>query len=215
MEKQTFACPSCGGTLELKYRFSKMAVCGYCNQTSFVENGQLKLAGDKNELANYGSKLSLAAKGTLIGKNFMIIGHVRFEYFGGFWDEWLVDMDGQTDEFWIHEDEGDLILYTKMETKSIPDYQEFKIGTAIEFVGKRLFPTEKNKAQILGGEGELPYRVLPNQQADFVDGIFYGEGTVFSFKFLPEETQFYKGQFIKWDDIVIEKAENPYSEQFK
>ncbi len=62
------------------------------------------------------------------------------------------------------------------------------------------------------GEGELPFRALAKQKADFIDGIIYGESKVFSFEFLPEETLLYTGSLLDWKDIEIKLPENPYKQ---
>ena len=216
MEKQVYDCPSCGGKVELQYRFSKMAVCGFCNQTSFIEQNKLQAVGEKTELANYGSKLAIGASGTLNSQKFNIIGRIRFEYSGGFWDKWLLQLGENTDEeFWLQEDEGDLILYKRqLLNAEMPVFADTEVGSKYGFEGSKIFITEKHKATILGSEGELPYKALANQQADFIDGMFYGKGGVFNFEFLPEETRFYAGQLIGWNDIQVENAENPYNKVF-
>ncbi len=149
---KTYTCPSCGAPLALKYRFSKMVVCESCKQSSFLVNGEFQVQGDKTELADYGSKFAVAATGTIKNRAFSIFGRIRFEYEGGFWDEWLVQFDDKPEiEFWFHEDEGDIVLYEKKtEQEQMPNFSESKVGKYYQFAGHKLFTTEKHKAWILG-----------------------------------------------------------------
>jgi len=210
-----YNCPSCGAPVALKYRFSKMAVCGSCKQTSVVEGETLVSANVKSELANYGSKFAVGATGTHQGKNFELIGRARFEYEGGFWDEWLMRFENNETEYWLHEDEGDLILYTKTSfSGKLPDFKPIEVGKNYNFAEMNIFTTEKHEAKTLGGEGELPFLILPNQKADFIDGIIYGTGQLFSFDFLSNETLFFIGQAINWNEIEVKLPDNPYQQVF-
>jgi hypothetical protein len=178
-------CPSCGAPLELSYRAAKVVVCNYCGQTSFINAGQLEAyGGAKVLLADYGSLFTLHQRGQIKKMSFETMGRLRFEYYEGFWDEWLVLLNNN-EEAWLQEDEGELTLFRKAQISGeTPSFDSIKVGQTISLqlqlpgnnnVGKYpVFIIEKHKATIQGGEGELPFLIEPGEQADYADGICNG-----------------------------------------
>lgn len=186
-------CPSCGASLQLKYRFSEMVVCGYCDQTSHLVNSTWQAKGDKVKLSDYGSLFFVGAEGSVKDQKFKVLGRLRYQYPDGFWDEWLLQFEQSPEiEHWLQEDEGDYTLFVKSDIlPEIHDFDTLKVGEKYPLGNKKLFISEKNTAQIVGGEGELPFRVIPGEQANYVDGIIVGEGVQTSLEFMPNKTEFY------------------------
>ncbi len=208
MSSKTINCPSCGAPLELKYRFSKMAVCGYCDQTTYMnDNTDYQAQGKATPLIDYGSKFSLHQTITIHENKFEIVGRIRFSYPDGFWDEWFLINNKQPDaEYWLQEDEGEYILFERNKgVTNFPDFHSTKVGSSHEAFGKQVFVNEKNTAQVMGGEGELPFQVVQGEKADFIDGIVIKKGQPISYEYLPKETVLYIGFDIKLDEISILK----------
>lgn len=178
-------CPSCAAPLELSYRAAKSVVCSYCGQTSFINAGQLEAyGGAKLLLADYGSLFELHQRGKIKNLPYEVVGRLRFEYYEGFWDEWLVLLNNQ-EEAWLMEDEGELTLFRKATLHGdAPSFEHIKVGRTVELRLQLpdsnqsglypIFIIEKHKAIIRGGEGELPFIVEPGEQADYADGICNG-----------------------------------------
>lgn len=203
MESKTVNCPSCGAELPLKYRFSKMVGCPYCGQNIYLTNDGLKIVGDKVILSDYGSVLAVGRTGKVKGRNFHVLGRLRFDYEDGFWDEWLLMLDDNWEkEYWLQEDEGDFVLFSKIVVKSSPpDFLAAQVGSVIDLEGKKIFISEKNKAVVNGGEGELSFQIKPGEKADFVDGISYGEGIPVSIEYMPDEVALNIGEVIELSDF--------------
>ena len=195
-------CPSCGAMLELKYRHSKMVVCSYCGQTSYINADSLTAVGSPILLADYGSVLSVGKRGKIKGKPFEVLGRLRFDYEDGFWDEWLVTLDGEWDtESWLQEDNGEFTLFRKQNLAQRTIYTDFQVGTTTNLNNQAVFVTEKNRAVINGGEGELPFRVVAGEKADFVDGIVIGKKLTFSLEYMPDEVMFNIGEPVTIQDF--------------
>ncbi len=201
MSLPSIQCPSCGAQLELQYRHSRMVVCNYCGQTSYINAGMANPAGQKILLADYGSILSVGKRGKLKGKSFGVLGRLRFNYEDGFWDEWLIWFDGsEYTDYWLQEDEGEFVLFSKKPlTGTAPVFENVKVGTSILVNGFTMFVTEKNSASINGGEGELPFQVIPGEKADYIDGI--SDGKPISIEYLPDEVEFNTGEPINLSDF--------------
>lgn len=216
MAFKKFNCPSCGADLELEYRFSEMVVCEYCDQTSYLAGENLEAKGEKVKLSDYGSKFYRGATGKLFNQNFKVVGRLRFEYPDGFWDEWLIKLENEPEkEFWLQEDEGEYILFEKSEIlPENTDFSKLKIGMEVKMGKNIIFISEKNTAQITGGEGELPCRITPGEQSDFVDGMIIGAGIPTSLEYMPEnQLAFYVGkQAVTLKDFIFteKKPENVF-----
>lgn len=203
MEPKKVNCPSCGVELPLKYRFSKMVGCPYCGQNIYLTNDGLKPVGDKIVLSDYGSVLAVGKTGKLGGRNFHVLGRVRFDYEDGFWDDWLLTLDDDWEhEFWLQEDEGDYVLFSKVPLKSDPpDFSSLQVGSVVQVTDKKIFISEKNRAVVNGGEGELSFQVTPGEKADFADGISYGEGIPVSIEYMPDEVALNIGEVVELKDF--------------
>ncbi len=201
MAFQTLNCPSCGAQLELQYRYSRMVVCSYCGQTSYINAGSANPVGGKILLANYGSLLSVGKRGKLKGQPFEVLGRLRFNYEDGFWDEWLILFDAsEFTNYWLQEDEGEFILYIKQElTGQAPVFEKVTVGTPIVVNNQTVFVTEKNQATINGGEGELPFQVVPGEKADYIDGIAAGEPV--SIEYMPGQVELNTGEVLALTDF--------------
>ncbi|MDJ1503959.1 DUF4178 domain-containing protein [Xanthocytophaga agilis] len=178
-------CPSCGAMLELKYRHSKMVVCKYCGQTSYLNVDSLFTVGSPIVLVDYGSVLSVGKRGKIKNKPFEVVGRLRFDYEDGFWDEWLLIMDNEA-EIWLQEDEGEFVLFRKKNLSDPPQYTSLVVGSITAIETDDVFLTEKNKAVINGGEGELPFQVVAGEKADYVDGIVVGKKLIASLEYMPD-----------------------------
>lgn len=201
MAFQTLNCPSCGAQLELQYRHSRMVVCNYCSQTSYLNAGSTEAVGKKIVLADYGSVLSVGKRGKLNDKPFQVLGRLRFDYQDGFWDEWLVWFDGsEFADYWLQEDEGEFVLFSKKELQvEAPVFEKVKVGSLISVNSQAVFITEKSRATINGGEGELPFQVVPGEKADFVDGIAGGKPA--SLEYMPGQIEFNTGEVVELTDF--------------
>lgn len=200
MSLPSLNCPSCGAMLELKYRHSKMVVCKYCGQTSYLNIDSIFKAGAPILLADYGSVLSVGKRGQIKNKPFEVIGRLRFDYEDGFWDEWLILMDNET-ELWLQEDEGEFILFRKKDLPDPPQYTSLIIGSIRTVDTDNVFLTEKNKAVINGGEGELPFQVVAGEKADYVDGIVFGKRLIASLEYMPEGVVYSVGEPLTMKDF--------------
>lgn len=208
MNNKELNCPSCGAVLELKYRFSKMAVCKYCGQTTHLVNDTIVSTDVKSTpLVDYGSIFSVGQFVNIKDLRFEIIGRIRFSYPSGFWDEWfLFNANKPEEEYWLQEDEGEYILFERSkEVNNFPDFNGTQIGDLHENKSEKIFVSEKNTAEIKGGEGELPFQVVRGEQANFIDGIVVGKGTPVSYEFLPKETLLYEGSTLELNEIIIKQ----------
>jgi predicted RNA-binding Zn-ribbon protein involved in translation (DUF1610 family) len=207
MQETKVNCSSCGGDLTIKYRYTQMLVCPFCGQTNLLNVERLNQPTEKKVLADYGSILAVGKTGKIKGKNFYVLGRLRYDYPDGFWDEWLIAInDDYETECWLQEDEGDFVLFDKkIVSKDLPKFEDLKVGKKINIEGYKMFISEKNTAVINGGEGELPFVLKIGEKADFVDGIAHGIGIPLSLEYEPEGPVLYIGEEIDLSEISVNK----------
>ncbi|MEO0583701.1 MAG: DUF4178 domain-containing protein [Bacteroidota bacterium] len=185
---------------------AKVLGCTYCGQTSMINADSLQAVGDKHLLIDYGSALSIGQSGTFEGRDFLLLGRLRIDYKDGFWDEWFVQFLDDGEEAWIQEDDGSFMLFREMDNGSeSPDFESIQVGQTVSLsTGHQLFVTSKARAQVNGGEGELPFIVKRGDPADFIEGIAVGRGEVISIEVLPGETHAFIGYPFKLHELSLQ-----------
>ncbi len=199
---ETLNCPSCGAPLPVEHRFVKMVTCDFCEQISLLKRGSLELTGKAATLVALPSNLYLDATGRLNGRSFRVLGRLQYAYEAGYWHEWFLVFDDGT-AGWLQEDEGRFTFYQKETlTTPAPPFEQIRVGQHVPVSGHQVFVTEKAEAQIVGGEGQLAFTILPGQQIRYIDGLS-GEAQV-SIEYTDDEVEFMVGQAVPQDALVLD-----------
>ncbi|TAE54332.1 MAG: DUF4178 domain-containing protein [Bacteroidetes bacterium] len=203
MFKREFTCPSCGAPLTQTVPGARSLVCTFCGQTSHINADSLKAFGEKKLLIDYGSVFDVGKEGRIGEKSFEVLGCLRFDYDDGFWDEWFVRFsDGE--EGWIQEDDGSFVMFMETdEEKGLLPYENAQPGLFVNFSLKwsSVFVTSRSRARVNGGKGELPFRIVPGEKADYAEGIHGGD--IISVEYLPSETRIFIGRPIVLTDKAL------------
>jgi hypothetical protein len=193
-------CASCGAPVEIKNRFSKVFVCGYCGSHLTVGDAGLGIAGKYPKLTDFPSIFQVGSTGAILGKPFTALGRMRYKYPGGHYDEWFIDFNGE--KAWFTEDEGTYTLYTDLfEAVDIPDIYTIKPGQNIMVGDKKVMVKEKGRAVIEGGEGELYFYAEPGTEVIYMDAV--SEGRKVSVEYTENEVEVFAGRPLLKRDIVI------------
>jgi hypothetical protein len=200
---KSMSCPSCGAPLDIKNRFVKMVTCDFCSQVMLLTDTGLDPTGRVAKLAELPSPLFVDATGQIQGKPFQVMGRLRYQYDAGLWDEWFVLFDDDRPG-WLVEDEGEYILYHKETlTSPVPPFADVAVGSVISIAGRQVFITEKGKAQIAGGEGQLAFNILPGEEVRYVDGNS-GEEQV-SVEYTSDEIELSVGRTVARKELVVDE----------
>lgn len=164
-----YNCPSCGGPIELHFRYTKMMNCPHCNTGLFLEDEAVKLSGIQSVLAEHPSLIKLFSAFAYRGKEYMPVGRARFEYEpGAFWDEWWVIINGDMGQgHWLSVDEGDYALEMPFQITGHLDVSGLSIGSDLNIHNENLIVTEIGHATCIGFEGELPERFQVGDNYDY------------------------------------------------
>jgi len=202
-------CGSCGAPLEIKSAYTKSMVCPYCDTTNVIEDQGINPEGKMAKLAEAPGIFSVGRTGKLKNRKFEVLGRLRYGYDEGFWDEWFLEFDdGQSG--WLTEEEGECSIFTKeLITKPIENVDSIRVGQMVDVEGKRVFITEITDCWIMGGEGELHYRVVPGKKLVHYEGN--AGGKLVSIELWPKELEVHTGEPISYSQIKMDKEEDPYA----
>ncbi len=197
------SCPACGAPLTIQNRFIKLVTCDFCSQVSLLVDKGLDPTGRTAKLVEFPSPLYIDATGTLFNRRFRVMGRLRYEYDAGFWDEWFLSFDSGKPG-WLVEDEGEFKFYVKSTwTESLPPFEELSVGQTIKVAGRNVFITEKGRAVIAGGEGQLAFKILPGEPVAYVDGN--SDGRLVSIEYTEDEIEVSVGHPVGEDDLTIDE----------
>ncbi|SEH08918.1 DUF4178 domain-containing protein [Candidatus Venteria ishoeyi] len=166
---QQIQCPNCGSPQTSKNPGIRMLVCEHCSSTLYWDEQAVLQAGKKSILPEADTRLFDGATGQLNGKNFEVIGHVRYAHASGHWDEWYLALaDGET--IWLSEDARKLTLETPVSAKTtLPAAGQLQVGRSLNLDGTYFTVRELGEATCIGGWGQLPFTLLPDSKYQYAD----------------------------------------------
>ena len=172
-------CPNCGGDHTLVNPGITMVICQYCKTVVYWDDETVLKMGDKSILPEADTRLFLHATGKITGQGFEVVGHLRYDHGRGTWDEWYLQLDNG-DEAWVSEDERQLSLETPIQAGGpLPQAQGLQLGQPVSLDGLSYTVRELGAATFIGGEGQLPFTLLPGEQYPYAD-VATVDGTRFA-----------------------------------
>lgn len=203
----SFHCPTCGAPLRIKNRFVKAVTCEFCGHVSLYDGVRLDPTGRTASLAQLKSPLYLDATGRVGDKAFRAVGRLVYEYDGGTWQEWFLDIDGEG-KAWLVEDEGRFSFLKKHAlTSAPPPAHSLQVGDEVEVAGQTLTVTEVGEATIVSAEGQLGTRILPGETIAYIDGTANGREA--GLEYGEHETELFMGMPVPREALHIDP--DPFS----
>jgi hypothetical protein len=134
-------------------------VCGYCRASLIRRDLDVEQIGTMSALLEDASPLQLAAEGVWRGTHFAVVGRVQVRWEDGCWNEWYcVFDDGCTG--WLGEAAGEYTLsFPATVPEPLPAWDAVRVGQRVTLGGVAYEVTDRRQAEVVGGEGELPFRV--------------------------------------------------------
>lgn len=175
MPSKETSCPSCGAPIVFTTSASIMVVCEYCDTTVVRQDVNLDNVGKMAHLAEDASPLYRGMRGTVQGRDFIVIGRLQLVYSQGFWNEWFIRFD-QENTAWIGEAAGEYLLFQASKNPGrVPAYDRIRTGQRIP-IGKRTYiVSDFRTATCVSGEGELPFRVGSGYEFTYVDLVSHSK----------------------------------------
>ncbi|KNG93325.1 DUF4178 domain-containing protein [Pseudaestuariivita atlantica] len=114
----TYNCPNCGAAQDPAFRAARMMTCTSCGTTLFLDPSGARDAGSAGVMHDAPSLLTLGTDVRLAGAVWHVVGHARYSYGRGHWDEyWCTSGD---DAAWISVDEGDVVVQRALPPDDAP-----------------------------------------------------------------------------------------------
>lgn len=158
-------CPACGGPIEFSIGSSIVVICDHCRSVVARTDRALEDLGKVAALVNTGTPFRRDLPGKFHGTGFRMVGRTQMEHSaGGIWDEWYAAFDdGRWG--WIAEAQGRFYLTFAAAAEGLPSSEQIEVGGTLG----DLVVTEVGSAKVVGGEGEIPWRVVPGSSYDYAD----------------------------------------------
>ncbi len=153
------SCPGCGAAVKFVAAASLLAVCGYCRATLLRRDLDVERIGTMAQLVADATLLQLGAEGVYRSTHFAVVGRIQVRYEHGGWNEWyLVFDDGRAG--WLGEASGEyMISFAAPLDGPAPAWEALRAGGTLTLGATTYEITDVRRARVVGGEGELPFRV--------------------------------------------------------
>jgi len=167
-------CPSCAAPIEFKSGLTIVLVCPFCRSAIARNDRELEDLGKVAEIVESESPLKIGLKGNWREHRFELTGRAQLRHqLGGFWDEWYATFSNGW-VGWLAEAQGKFYLtfYKPLpENVSVPSFESLQIGQEITQISNEttFIVTEKGTATAIAADGEIPYKLTPNEQSDYAD----------------------------------------------
>ncbi|HMQ03517.1 MAG TPA: DUF4178 domain-containing protein [Pyrinomonadaceae bacterium] len=130
--------------------------------------------GKVAEIVESESPLKVGLKGVYAGNRFELTGRAQLRHeMGGYWDEWYATFSNGW-VGWLAEAQGKFYLtfYQPLpEGRSVPAFEALQIGQIVQEIPSQtaMMVAEKGTATAAAAEGEIPYKLTPNEQSFYAD----------------------------------------------
>ena len=167
-------CPSCAAPIEFQKSSTIVLVCPFCRSAVTRTDRGLEDLGKVAEIMDSESPLKLGLKGEFNGSKFELTGRAQLRHeLGGFWDEWYATFSNGW-VGWLAEAQGKFYLTFYQPTPEgvrIPSFESLQLGDAVEEIPSKtpLIVTEKGTATSVAADGEIPYKLVPNEKSNYAD----------------------------------------------
>lgn len=162
------------------------------------------------------SPLKLGLKGEFRGNKFELTGRAQLKHeLGGFWDEWYATFSNGW-VGWLAEAQGKFYLtffQPLPQGVRVPAFEQLQLGQSVSEipVNPPLMVTEKGTAVSVAADGEIPYRLTPNERSNYADlsGANNAFGTI---DYSENPAWVFVGQQVTLDEIGLGSAKSAVRE---
>ncbi len=166
---QIVSCPSCGAEVKFRSHASVMAVCEYCSTSVLKDAGAVKDLGKMSAVLEDYSPIQIGTSGTIGGRTFNVVGRIQLKYSAGMWNEWYLLFDDASTA-WLGDSSGMYVITAERKVEgALPEFGEIVPGRNYTIGEQRLTASEVRRADCIGGQGELPFKVGDGYQAQVAD----------------------------------------------
>ena len=182
-----------------------MTTCDACATTLYLRDNGFLNAGSAGEMHTGPMLIKIGDTVRIDGGVFDIIGHARFDYGPGWWDEFYA-IDGAGKGAWVSVDEGEVILQRPVsETLTGTPRAAPQLGATFRVNGYTYRVTERDTATCIAVRGEFPETLTVGEVYNFINARNpYSE--VLSGEFSADGVQWFIGKWIDPFEIKVDRA---------
>ncbi len=200
--KIALQCPTCGGEVPLYNRFSHVVVCPFCQSTLIYGEEALRVKGKQSVLPPSRLPIKVGLQGKIQGKDFIILGRIRYQWERGYWDEWFIGFDDGSFA-WLTEEDGEIMLENVGKfPKNFINWEKTQVGENLQLLEKSWKVLEKNTAVCIGGEGQLPFELVPQERIYYLE-LESEDGTFGTYEIDEDGARLFYGNLIPFKDLNI------------
>ncbi len=195
-----FRCPNCGTPFGPQSGGIRMMNCSSCGTSVFIEDDRLRLAGSQGVMHDVPLLIALGDRVRVDGAEWRVLGHARFSYGRGTWDEfWAVkDAGGGV---WISVDEGDVVIQSLLDPGRSPKTEGVPpIGTVVQYGNQSYSVTEVETATCEAVRGSLPEELAVGESYRFAN-CSGADGRLLSGEFWDGGEAWYLGRWVDPFDV--------------
>lgn len=203
MVGEDFNCGNCGAELPRHFRHSRMIACQHCGSTSVLRDDAFELAGEGGIMQDAPSLIELGQMVRVDGERLTPIGHARFSYGRGWWDEFWC-MEARSDQgVWLSVDEGDYALERDLTERDWPSERNLSLGQSVMVNGLDFTVTEAENATCLAVRGEFP-EVLEVGETHLYFDLSSGTGGLATYELWDGGRSWSVGRWVDpWDVVRV------------
>lgn len=175
-------CPKCAAPIEFQKGSTIVLICPFCRSAVARTDRGLEDLGRVAEIVDSESPLKLGLKGMFKDQRFELTGRAQNRHeLGGVWDEWYATF-GNGWVGWLAEAQGKFYLtfYQPLpQGTQLPSFESLQLGQSLPIIPNSvpLMVTEKGTATAVAADGEIPYKLEPNERSNYAD--LSGTGNAF------------------------------------
>lgn len=212
----TIGCPQCGAPIEVRDRFSHAAVCDHCQSSVEFGADAARVRGRMSVLPAGSSTIVTGVGGRFEGRDFRVLGRIRYGWERGYWDEWFLGFeDGEA--AWLSEEAGALKLTRPAPVSvDLSAVRAMEVGGSLRLAGSRWRISERGQAKVDGAEGQVPYVAEQDAEIEFVD-LNSDDGGAATVEFgLESGGRLFVGRPVQPDELHFERQRDAFdSDEFK
>jgi hypothetical protein len=197
-------CPKCGYGLGEDLGRYRMLNCPSCGTSLFLQDDRLTLAGDLGVMHDAPLLFGLGDEVRIGGRSYHVVGHARYSYGRGTWDEFWAP-DRGSDGVWISVDEGDVVVQVP-QSRDLPDLTAPpELGSRFSFRHETFMVSEAEEATCVALRGNFPELLRLGERFRFVNATDES-GALLSVECGEDSVNWYLGQWVDPFDVKVTRG---------
>ncbi|MWB76682.1 DUF4178 domain-containing protein [Pseudooceanicola sp. 216_PA32_1] len=197
-------CPNCGDRIDPRIAGFRRVSCASCGTSLLLEDEVVRQAGQAGVMHEAPLLFGIGDTVHIWDMTFDIVGHARFAYGRGWWDEFQA-FDGEGRLFWLSIDEGDVAVQRPVPPDRAPRFDgPPALGAGFRLGDQRYTVNETDRAECVAIRGGIDEDMDIGETHDFVNCTGSG-GDLLSGEFWSTGRAWFIGDWADPFEITVER----------